>query len=84
MSWLFLILIYQSLFAYVYLFNKQDEVMKSAYNILHSSYIVEVAVVVGLVFILYMFLNPIAKGGIIHMIDTYRRNHGQKYHRSWQ
>jgi len=84
MLWLFLMLIYQTLFAYVYLFDKKDEVMNNIYHLLHSSYLLEIVVGVGAVFLCYLLLSPIARGGIISMIDTYRKNDGKKYHRSWQ
>ena len=31
-----------------------------------------------------MILEPIANGGIIQMIDSYRKTNGEKYHRAFQ
>ena len=84
MTWLLLLLAYQVIFTLVILFEKKDEAVNIIYNFIHDSYIVEAVLFVGFIFVFYTLTNPIAKGGIIHMMDTYRKNEGKQFHRSWQ
>jgi hypothetical protein len=82
--WLFCILIYQVTFTYVYVFKKKDEVFGAIAKFTHTDYFYEVIIGLGTIFLLYMILEPIATGGIIRMIDSYRRTNGEKYHRTFQ
>lgn len=82
--WLFLIVIYQITFTYVSVFHKKDEFFSVLYQFLHTEYVFEVAGSLALIFILYIFLEPIATGGLIEMIDSYKKTNGEKYHRSFQ
>ena len=83
-SWLFLLLIYQVSMSLILTFNKGDEIFTFFINTSNHSYFWPVLIAVIVIFICYMFLNPIARGGLIHMMHTYRKNDGKKYHRSWQ
>lgn len=82
--WLFLIIIYQITFTYVSVFQKKDEFFSVLYRFLHTEYVFEVGFVLALIFLLYLFLEPIATGGLIEMIDSYKKTNGEKYHRSFQ
>lgn len=73
MLWLFMILIYQITFTYVYVFHKKDEVLSVLAKFAHTDYFTEVIITMIAIFVLYMVLEPIANGGIIQMIDTYRK-----------
>jgi hypothetical protein len=84
MLWLFLILTYQITFTYVTIFQKKDEFFTLLYNFLHTEYVFEVGVGLLLIFLLYLVLEPIATGGMIQMIDSYKKTHGEHYHRSFQ
>lgn len=84
MVWLFCILIYQITFTYVYIFQKKDEVLSSLAKFAHADYFVEVIIALVVIFLLHMILEPIANGGIIQMIDSYRKSNGTKYHRTFQ
>ncbi len=84
MLWLFMILIYQITFTYVYIFKKKDEVLGVLAKFAHTDYFVEVIVALASIFLLYMILEPIANGGVIQMIDTYRKTGGEKAHRAVQ
>ena len=84
MLWLFLILIYQITFTYVYVFKKKDEVLSVIAKFAHTDYFVETIVVLSVIFILYIFLEPIATGGMIQMIDSYKKSHGKNPHRTFQ
>ena len=84
MLWLFLILIYQITFTYVYIFHKKDEVLTALANFAHNEYFSEVLVGLSVIFLLYMILEPIALGGMIQMMDSYRKNGKEKAHRTFQ
>lgn len=84
MLWLFLILLYQVTFTYVIVFKKKDQFLEALANFVHKDYFVEVLVGFALLFILYMFVAPLAEGGIIEMIHSYRKSNGTKYRRSFQ
>lgn len=84
MLWLFLILLYQVTFTYVIVFQKKDEFLESLANFAHEDYFIEVLIVLGCIFLLYMFLAPLAEGGIIEMIHSYRKSNGTKYHHTFQ
>jgi hypothetical protein len=79
-----MILIYQITFTYVYVFKKKDEVLSVLAKFAHTDYFTEVIVTLASIFLLYMILEPIANGGIIQMIDTYRKTNGEKAHRAVQ
>ncbi len=84
MLWLFCILLYQITFTYVYVFHKKDEALEAFARFAHTDYFWEVMIWLWSIFILYMILEPIANGGIIQMIDSYRKTNGEKYHRAFQ
>jgi hypothetical protein len=84
MMWLFLILIYQITFTYVYVFKKKDEVLSVIAQFAHTDYFIETIIALGAIFLFYIFLEPVATGGIIQMIDSYKKSHGEKPHRTFQ
>lgn len=84
MSWLFCILIYQVTYTYISLYGQKDFSLQSLFALLDGPYFITGIITVGVIFLLYLFTNPIARWGIIHMIDTYRKSGGKKFHRSWQ
>lgn len=84
MLWLFCILIYQITYTYVIVFKKKDEFFSRLAQFAHADYFVEVLLVLVGIFVLYMFLEPIANGGVIQMIDSYKKTHGEKPHRAVQ
>lgn len=84
MLWLFLILLYQVTFTYVIIFKKKDQFLEALANFVHKDYFMEVLIGFAALFILYMFVAPLAEGGIIEMIHSYRKSNGTKYRRSFQ
>jgi hypothetical protein len=74
MLWLFVILFYQLTFTYIYIYNKKDEAMEVLAKFLHNDYFGETIVVLASIFILYMLLEPIATGGIIEMMHSYKQH----------
>lgn len=83
-SWLFLILIYQIAYTLILIFDKQNEILEFLVTLHHQKYFWSVVISIVIIFLLYTILNPIARGGIIYMMDTYRKSNWQKFHRSWQ
>ncbi|MBX9809898.1 hypothetical protein K2X92_05910 [Candidatus Gracilibacteria bacterium] len=84
MLWLFVILFYQLTFSYIYIFDQKDEALEVLSKFLHTDYFGETIVILCSIFLLYMLLEPIATGGIIEMMHSYRQHHGEKNRRSWQ
>ena len=84
MIWLLMILVYQVTFALATSFNKTDDVWNFLKHLPNEPYFISLVIGVVLIFVFYSLLNPIAKGGMIHMMHTYRQNNGEKFHRSWQ
>ena len=84
MLWLLVILTYQMGFTYIYIFHKKDEALTALSNFFHNQYFTETMIGLGIVFLLFMFLEPIATGGMINMMRSYRDHKGQKNRRSWQ
>ena len=74
MLWLFVILFYQLTFTYIYLFDKKDEAIEALTKFLHNDYFVESISLLITIFILYMLLEPIATGGIIEMMHSYKQH----------
>lgn len=84
MSWLLIIITYQVIFIGIYLFNKQDEAIALLYSLIRETYFWEVLIVVVFIFLAYTLSTPIARGGLIHMMNTYREGKGSQYHRTGQ
>lgn len=61
MSWLFLILIYQVAFTYILVVGKSDEVMNFIYNLPSEPYFIPLIIGILIIFLLYMFLNPLSR-----------------------
>ena len=78
MLWLFCILIYQITYTYVIVYKKKDEFFSGLANLAHAQYFTEVIILLVSIFVLYTILEPIANGGIIQMIDSYRKSNGEK------
>lgn len=74
MLWLFVILFYQLTFTYIYLFDKKDEAIETLTKFLHTDYFFESISFLAIIFILYMLLEPIATGGIIEMMHSYKQH----------
>lgn len=69
-SWL---LVYQTVYTYVEVFNKQDEILSILLDFFHSQYLISSLVVV-LVFILIYFISiPIFESGLVFKIDAKAR-----------
>lgn len=84
MLWLFLILLYQITFTYVSVFNKKDAFFWALADFVHKDYFLEVLIAFSVLFLLYIFIAPLAEGAIIEMIHSYRKSDGKKVHRTFQ
>ncbi len=84
MLWLFVIVFYQLTFTYIYIFDKKDEALEAASKFIHTDYFGESVVFLGTIFVLYMILEPIASGGMIEMMHSYRAHKWERNRRSWQ
>ncbi len=84
MLWLFLILLYQLTFTYIIVFHQKDKFIQLISDFVHKDYFSEVLIGLAAIFLLYMILAPIAEGGIIEMIHSYRKTNGEKVRRTFQ
>jgi hypothetical protein len=84
MLWLLMILVYQITFMYVYVFKQKDQVFSVISQFAHSDFFVETLVGLGIIFLLYMILEPIASGAMIEMMSSYRKTGGKNPHRTFQ
>lgn len=83
MIWLLLILAYQVTFTLVTSFDKTDDVWNFLKSLPSEPYFIWLIAGIVVIFILYSLLNPVARGGMIHMMHTFRSS-DRKTHRSWQ
>lgn len=83
MIWLLLILAYQVTFTLVTSFGKTDDVWNFLKSLPSEPYFIWLIAGIVVIFILYSLLNPVARGGMIHMMHTFRSS-DRKTHRSWQ
>lgn len=84
MLWLLIILLYQLTFTYILVFHKTDTAIEAIKSFLHTSYFPEIVILLIIIFLLFTFLNPIATGGMIEMMHSYKKHDGEKNRRSWQ
>ncbi len=84
MLWLFVLVFYQLTFTYIYIFDKKDEALEALTKFLHTDYFTESIALLATIFILYTILEPIAKGGMIEMMHSYKQHKWEKNRRSWQ
>ncbi len=84
MIWLLLILVYQVTLTLVMTFEKTNDIWTYIKNFSSQPSFIWIVAWIIVIFILYSLLNPIAKGGMIHMMHTYKKNNWKKFHRSWQ
>lgn len=82
--WLLLVVFYQITYTFVEVFNKKDDILHFLYSLPETEYFIPVIIAIAFIFIAYSILNPLAKGWMIHMMHTYRKNEWKKFHRSWQ
>lgn len=61
MIWLFLVLTYQITFTYVVVFKQKDKFFQLLSDFIHKEYFIEVLVSLGVLFILYIFVAPLAE-----------------------
>ncbi len=84
MLWLFLLLIYQITYTYVIVFHKKDELFSTLAEFADKTYFGKILMVLLIIFLLYEILEPIALGGMIQMMDSYRKTGGKNPHRTMQ
>lgn len=68
--YLSLILLYQVAWTYINIFNLKDEFFSVIIDFVHTSYFGEVVIGFIVFFLLYIFVSPIAEGGVVSLIDA--------------
>ena len=59
--YLSIIILYQTAFTYIEVFDKKDEFFKLVLNFFHNDYFLESVITIILLFIMYLLLTPIAE-----------------------
>lgn len=68
-AYLSCIILYQVAWSYVNVFQLKDRFFSLVIDFAHASYFVETLVTVGILFLIYLLVNPIAEGGLIYLIS---------------
>lgn len=84
MAWLLLVLFYQITYTFVGIFGKKDEILTFLYSLPSHPYFLSFLIAIVGILLLYTILTPLSRGGMIHMMHSYRGGAGKKIHRSWQ
>lgn len=77
--YLSVIVLYQTAFSYIYIFQKKDEFFSLVIDFIHQSYFIEVLIWLFVWFILYIIIQPIAEWWIVLLIDAYNKKEANKY-----
>lgn len=80
-AYLSFIVLYQVAWSYVYIFKLKDRFFSYVIEFAHSSYFIETLVVIGVFFILYLLVTPIAEGGLIYLIS--HKDSGEDWNRPY-
>lgn len=77
--YLSVIVLYQTAFSYIYIFQKKDEFFSVVIDLIHQKYFIEVVIWVAIWFLLYILIQPIAEWWMAQLIDSYSRRDANKY-----
>jgi len=77
--YLSVIVLYQTAFSYIYIFQKKDEFFSVIINIAHQAYFIEVIIWVAIWFLLYILIQPIAEWWMAQLIDAYSKKEASRY-----
>lgn len=72
--YLSLILLYQVAWSYINVFGLKDQFFGWVVNFVHNGYFFEVATAAVVFFLLFIFVTPLAEGGLIALIDRTDRH----------
>ena len=61
MLWLFLVIMYQITFTYVIIFKQKDAFISVLSDFAHKTYFTEVLIALGVLFLLYIVIAPLAE-----------------------
>lgn len=64
------LLVYQSIYTYVVIFNKKEEALLLILDFFHSEYLIETLVVLAIFLVLYIIISPIFEWALIKYIDS--------------
>jgi hypothetical protein len=84
MTWLFLVIIYQISYTYIIIFQQKDKFLQFVSDFIHKDYLFEVLLGFAILFLLTIFVVPLAEGAIVEMIHSYRKSDGKKSHNTFQ
>ncbi|MDD3645819.1 MAG: hypothetical protein PHH06_00260 [Candidatus Gracilibacteria bacterium] len=62
------LLVYQSIYTYVVIFNKKDKALEVILNFFHSEYILETIIIAIVFLVIYLIITPIFEGALIRYI----------------
>ncbi|MDD2516135.1 MAG: hypothetical protein PHO80_04340 [Candidatus Gracilibacteria bacterium] len=73
------IVAYQTAYTYINIFGLKSELISWFYNFIHQGYFYIILISAIVMFITYIFIIPIAEGGVITLIDAYYKKDTKKY-----
>ena len=74
-----LILVYQTIYTYVVIFEKKEEVLEYILNFVHSTYFFEFVLLVLAIVFIYVFIIPIFEGALISYISKKKEHHSTSF-----
>jgi len=82
-TYITVIIFYQIAFAYVFIFDQKDQALALLLGVIHESYFWQFLIAGIILFLLYIFLVPMAKSGLISLIDGFLSKDRRKYRASY-
>ena len=77
--YLTLIVFWQIGYTYVYIFEQKDQAIALLLEVIHQSYFWQAAGVLIFIFLLYVFVVPLARGGLLSLIEGFLEKDRKKY-----
>jgi len=81
--YLTIIIIYQTAFTYIEVFDKKDVFFRLVLNFFHKDYFIESVITVIILFVMYLLLTPIAEWALISYIRAYDNKNINNYKTSY-
>ncbi|MBP8016495.1 hypothetical protein KAZ01_00660 [Candidatus Gracilibacteria bacterium] len=78
-----LIVLYQTAYSYIIIFQKKDQFFSLVIDIVHKSYFIEILICFIIGFLVYILIIPIAKSGVYYLIDAFYKQDIGKYKLSY-
>ncbi len=74
-TFLTILLVYQSIYTYIVIFNQKDKALEIILNFFHSNYALEIIIIFIIFILIYLLLSPIFEAALIKYI--YQKSEGK-------